>query len=146
MDNVQPFVIPTLYGYDSEYIYIHGSSVSRMLKTVQKGFNCCVTITLLDSLILAKAAFHHSANYRSVCIFGKGMLINDENEKLRALKLISDHIIKGRYDYSRKPNNNEMKATSVIKIKMEHVSGKMRFVSHNILFIGSILNEYICFN
>ena len=126
--DLQPCVIPTLFGHKGDYIYIHGSSISRMLRTLTYSSRVplCVTVALFDSFVLAKAAFHHSANYKSVVIYGKGQLIEDKQEKIDALTLISEHILPNRWDSTRLPTDAELLQTSVIKIKMDYVSGKQR--------------------
>ena len=127
-----PIVIPTLFGRDGDILYIHGSSSSRMLKSVitdeKKQFSMCLTVSIMDGLVCAKSAFHHSCNYRSVVVFGNGELIQDDKEKNAALKIISDCIIPNRWDEVRLPNETELKATSVIRLKIEdgNISGKIR--------------------
>src|SRR6202158_2719245 len=105
----QPFVIPTGYGRHGDTLYIHGSAASRMLKEVNQGMPVCVTVTLLDGLVLARSIFNHSMNYRSVVVLGKATLIEDPAEKLEALRLLSEHIIPGRWADSRQPNDRELK-------------------------------------
>lgn len=122
----QPFVIPTGYGREGDNIYIHGSAASRMLRSLDQGIDVCVTVTLLDGLVLARSAFHHSMNYRSVVILGKASLVDDEEEKMRALVTISENIIRGRWDEVRLPTASEMKATTVMRIPLVEVSAKIR--------------------
>ncbi len=122
----QPFVIPTLYARIEDSIIIHGSSISRMLKNLSEGIKVCVTVTLVDGLVLARSAFHHSINYRSVVIFGNGRLIKDKEEKLVALKAVADNVLKHRWEDSREPTDNELNVTSVIKIEIEDASAKIR--------------------
>lgn len=122
----QPFVIPTGYGRDGDNLYIHGSAASRMLRSLDRGIDVCVTVTLLDGLVLARSAFHHSMNYRSVVILGKASIVDDEEEKMRALLTISENIIRGRWDEVRTPTPSEMKATSVMRIPLIEVSAKIR--------------------
>lgn len=124
--NKQPFVIPTLYARIEDSIIIHGSSISRMLKNIEQGVKVCVTVTLVDGLVLARSAFHHSMNYRSVVVFGTGKLITDSNEKLEALKAVSDNLIEKRWEDCREPNDKELNVTSVIKIKIDEASAKIR--------------------
>jgi uncharacterized protein len=126
MVNDQPFVIPTLYGRSDEQLFIHGSSVSRMLRNLQTGMPACVTVTLVDGLVLARSAFHHSMNYRSVVAFGTARLISDETQKAFALRCVSDHLIRGRWNDVREPNAQEMKATGVIEFKIDEASAKIR--------------------
>ncbi|HMO79648.1 MAG TPA: pyridoxamine 5'-phosphate oxidase family protein [Pyrinomonadaceae bacterium] len=122
----QPYVIPTGYARIGEDLYIHGSSASRMLKNLSKGVDICVTVTLLDGLVLARSAFHHSMNYRSVVILGKAALVEDEQEKYTALEAFTEHIIPGRWPEIRWPNELEMKATSVLKLPIDEASAKIR--------------------
>ncbi len=122
----QPFVIPTLYGRDGEKIYIHGSAASRMLRELDKGIPVCLTVSFVDGLVLARSAFHHSMNYRSVVVFGTAKKIEDEERRLHALRVISEHLIPGRWDHVRGPNPQELKATSVLEIAIEEASTKIR--------------------
>lgn len=122
----QPFVIPTLYGRDGDTIFIHGSHVSRMLKNLSEGIRACVTVTLTDGLVLARSAFHHSINYRSVTAFGTGVEVTDDEEKNRALKIISENVIPDRWDDARAPTKNELNVTTVIAILIEEASAKIR--------------------
>jgi uncharacterized protein len=123
----QPFVIPTSYGRKDASLYIHGSAASRMLRNLQKeGVSVCITVTLLDGLVLARSVFNHSMNYRSVVILGKAMLVDDPEEKLAALRTLSEHILPGRWDDSRQPNERELKQTSVLRVPIEEFSAKVR--------------------
>jgi uncharacterized protein len=122
----QPFVIPTLYARSGETLYMHGSGASRMLKTLAQGVDVCVTVTLVDSYVLARSAFHHSMNYRSVTALGRARLVSDETEKLAALRVITDHIVPQRWDEVRGPNELEMKQTIVLALALEEVSAKVR--------------------
>jgi hypothetical protein len=122
----QPFVIPTSYGRVGSNLYIHGSAASRMLRQMKEGVAVCVTVTLLDGLVLARSVFNHSMNYRSVVILGKAMLVDDPKEKIEALFALSQHILPGRWDDSRQPNERELKATSVLRLRIEEFSAKVR--------------------
>ena len=122
----QPFVIPTGYGRVGDDLYIHGSAASRMLRRVDEGIPVCVTVTLLDGLVLARSIFNHSMNYRSVMILGTANAVTDPKEKLEALRLLSEHIIPGRWAESRQPNEKELKATSILKLPIEEFSAKVR--------------------
>jgi nitroimidazol reductase NimA-like FMN-containing flavoprotein (pyridoxamine 5'-phosphate oxidase superfamily) len=122
----QPFVIPTSYGRKDANLYIHGSAASRMLRQMKEGVAVCVTVTLLDGLVLARSVFNHSMNYRSVVILGKATLVGDPEEKLTALRVLSEHIIPGRWDDARQPNERELKATSVLRVPIEEFSAKVR--------------------
>jgi nitroimidazol reductase NimA-like FMN-containing flavoprotein (pyridoxamine 5'-phosphate oxidase superfamily) len=122
----QPFVIPTSYGRKDDALFIHGSAASRMLRQMKEGVPVCLTVTLLDGLVLARSIFNHSMNYRSVVILGKATLVDDPAEKLEALRLLSEHIIPGRWADSRQPNEKELKATSVLRLPIEEFSAKVR--------------------
>jgi nitroimidazol reductase NimA-like FMN-containing flavoprotein (pyridoxamine 5'-phosphate oxidase superfamily) len=121
-----PFVIPTSYGRKDASLYIHGSAASRMLRNLKEGVPVCVTVTLLEGLVLARSLFNHSMNYRSVVILGKATLVDDPAEKLEALRTLSEHILPGRWDDSRQPNERELKATSVLRVPIEEFSAKVR--------------------
>jgi len=122
----QPFVIPTSYGRNGDVLYIHGSAASRMLRNLDRGVPVCVTVTLLDGLVLARSVFNHSMNYRSVVVLGTATLISTPEEKLAALRVLSEHILPGRWNDSRQPNEKELKATSVLRIPIEEFSAKVR--------------------
>jgi uncharacterized protein len=122
----QTFVIPTSYGRSGDNLYIHGSAASRTLKHMKEGVPVCVTVTLLDGLVLARSVFNHSMNYRSVVIMGKATAVEDPEEKLTALRILSEHIIPGRWDDARLPNDRELKATLVLKLPIEEFSAKVR--------------------
>jgi uncharacterized protein len=124
--NGQPFVIPTSYGRRGDSLYIHGSAASRMLRQLKESVPVCVTVTLLDGLVLARSVFNHSMNYRSVVILGKATLVEDPQEKLAALQSISEHIIPGRWADARQPNERELKQTSVLRLPIEEFSAKVR--------------------
>jgi nitroimidazol reductase NimA-like FMN-containing flavoprotein (pyridoxamine 5'-phosphate oxidase superfamily) len=122
----QPFVIPTGYGRDGDTLYIHGSAASRMLRNLEKGIEACVTVTLLDGIVLARAAFHHSMNYRSVVILGTAVLIEEPEAKRNALRIISEQIVPGRWDDARLPTALELKATTVLALPIDEASAKIR--------------------
>jgi nitroimidazol reductase NimA-like FMN-containing flavoprotein (pyridoxamine 5'-phosphate oxidase superfamily) len=122
----QPFVIPTSYGRKDASLFIHGSAASRMLRNMKNGVPVCVTVTLLEGLVLARSIFNHSMNYRSVVVLGKATLVGDPQEKLEALRLLSEHILPGRWDDSRQPNASELKQTSVLRLPIEEFSAKVR--------------------
>lgn len=122
----QPFVIPTLYGRDGEKLYLHGSSASRMLRELEAGIMACVTVTLVDGLVLARSAFDHSMNYRSVVAFGKAREIADAEQRIRSLRVISEHLIVGRWKEVREPSEKELKATTVLEFSIEEASSKVR--------------------
>jgi uncharacterized protein len=122
----QPFVIPTSYGRKDASLYLHGSAASRMLRQMKEGVPVCITVTLLEGLVLARSIFNHSMNYRSVLILGKACLLDDPEEKLEALRILSEHILPGRWADSRQPNERELKATSVLRVAIEEFSAKVR--------------------
>ncbi|HSL45624.1 MAG TPA: pyridoxamine 5'-phosphate oxidase family protein [Anaerolineales bacterium] len=122
----QPFVIPINFARVDDTIMLHGAKASRLLKHIEAGHPVCVEATIVDGLVLARSVFHHSVNYRSVVLFGRGQLVTDEQEKLLALKAITDHLIPGRWDEARLPNRKEMNATSVVSIPIEEASAKVR--------------------
>ena len=122
----QPFVIPTLFGRRGNTLYLHGSAASRMLKTLATGVPVCLSVAMTDGLVLARSAFHHSVNYRSVMVFGTARLITDAEKKNEALAIISDHLIAGRWAEVRTPTQQELDATSVLELEMEEASAKSR--------------------
>ena len=122
----QPFVIPTGYGRLGDTFYLHGSAASRMLRTMAAGVEVCVTVTLLDGLVLARSAFHHSMNYRSVVALGKAVLVDAPAEKIEALRAFTEKILPGRWDDARQPSEKELKATSILRLALTEVSAKMR--------------------
>ena len=126
IQNNNPVVIPTIHARLGNTLYIHGSGASRMLKVITNQNNICVTISLIDGIVLARSAFHHSMNYRSVVIFSSGRKIDDPEEKLNALKAVSEHLIPERWDDVRQPNQKELDATTVIAISLEEASAKVR--------------------
>jgi uncharacterized protein len=124
--NGQPFVIPTLYGRDGEKLYLHGSAASRMLRELDGGIAACVCVVLVDGLVLARSAFHHSMNYRSVVAFGTAQKIYDPARKTEALRVISEHVAPARWDDVRPPNEKELQATAVLEFSIEEASAKIR--------------------
>ncbi len=122
----QPYVIPTGYARVGETVYIHGSAASRMLRTLDEGVDVCLTVTLVDGFVLARSAFHHSMNYRSVVVLGKARLVIDTQEKVAALRSFTNHILPGRWDEVRQPTEQELKATSVLALPLHEVSAKVR--------------------
>jgi uncharacterized protein len=122
----QPFVIPTAFARVGNTLYVHGSTASRMLRTLASGVQVCVTVTLVDGLVLARSAFHHSMNYRSVVILGRAHLIEDPAEKLRALEAFTEHIVQGRWETLRPVRDSELKSTRVLALPLEEVSAKVR--------------------
>ena len=121
-----PVVIPTIHWRDGDTLYFHGSAASRMLRSLRNGIEACVTVTLLDGLVLARSAFHHSMNYRSVVVFGNAREVSDPEEKLRALDALVEHMMKGRGKEVRPPNEIELKQTLVLALPLEEASAKIR--------------------
>jgi hypothetical protein len=126
VDRDHPVVIPTAYGRIADTLYIHGSAASRMLRSMATGNPVCVTVTLVDGLVLARSVFHHSMNYRSVVIFGTAISVRDKKEKLRALHSFSEHVLPGRWADVRGPNKAELKQTLVLRIPLREASAKIR--------------------
>jgi nitroimidazol reductase NimA-like FMN-containing flavoprotein (pyridoxamine 5'-phosphate oxidase superfamily) len=124
--NGEPIVIPMAYARAGNMLYIHGSVASRILRTLARGIPVCVTVTLLDGLVLARSAFHHSMNYRSVVVFGTASMVEDVAAKLKALRMFSEHIIPGRWAEVREPNDAELKQTLVLQLPLAEASAKIR--------------------
>jgi nitroimidazol reductase NimA-like FMN-containing flavoprotein (pyridoxamine 5'-phosphate oxidase superfamily) len=122
----QPFVVPTMYARVGDAIYFHGSAASRMLRNVSAGVSVCVTVTLVDGLVLARSVFNHSMNYRSVVALGKAMLVDAGAEKMEALHGFTEKILPGRWEEARQPNEKELKATSILRLPLTEVSAKVR--------------------
>ena len=122
----QPFIIPTIHARMNNSIIVHGAKGSRMLKHISAGNEICIAITLIDAFVLARSVFHHSMNYRSAVIFGKGKLVDNKNEKLEALRIITEHLIPGRWDDARKPDEKELNSTSLVAINIDEASAKIR--------------------
>jgi nitroimidazol reductase NimA-like FMN-containing flavoprotein (pyridoxamine 5'-phosphate oxidase superfamily) len=122
----QPFVIPTLHARSGDAVYLHGSTASRTLRALRDGAPACLTVSLLDGLVLARAAMHHSANYRSAMLLGNARIVEPEQEKLLALEAIVEHIVPGRWAEARPPSENELKATTVLAMGIDEASAKIR--------------------
>jgi nitroimidazol reductase NimA-like FMN-containing flavoprotein (pyridoxamine 5'-phosphate oxidase superfamily) len=122
----QPYVIPTGYGRKDRTLFVHGSPANRLLGALAGGANVCVTVTLVDGFVLARSAFHHSVNYRSVVILGTARLVTDRDEKLDALRCVTNHIMPGRWDETRPPTERELDRTLVIAIPLDEASAKVR--------------------
>jgi nitroimidazol reductase NimA-like FMN-containing flavoprotein (pyridoxamine 5'-phosphate oxidase superfamily) len=122
----QPFVIPTMFARVGDAIYFHGSAASRMLRGAAAGLPVCITVTLLDGLVLARSVFNHSMNYRSVVALGTATLISESAEKLAALRAFTEKLIPGRWEDARQPNEQELKATSILRLPLTEVSAKVR--------------------
>jgi nitroimidazol reductase NimA-like FMN-containing flavoprotein (pyridoxamine 5'-phosphate oxidase superfamily) len=126
VQDAQPFVIPTMFARIADAIYFHGSAASRMLRGLSSGLPVCITVTLMDGLVLARSVFNHSMNYRSVVALGNATLIDDPVEKLQALQAFTEKLIPGRWNDARQPNEKELKATSILKLPLTEVSAKVR--------------------
>lgn len=122
----QPFVIPTGYARAGETLYLHGSQASRMLRALKSGIDVCVTVTLVDGMVMARSAFHHSMNYRSVVVFGRAVAVEVRDEKFAALRALTEHLAPGRWDETRQPTEGEMRATLVLALPLAEVSAKVR--------------------
>lgn len=121
-----PVVLPTIHWRDGDTLYVHGSAASRMLRSLRDGVEACVTVTLLDGLVLARSAFHHSMNYRSAVVFGTAREVTDRDEKLRALESLVEHVVRGRSAEVRGPNESELRQTLVLALPIEEGSSKIR--------------------
>ena len=121
-----PVVIPTIHARDGDVLYLHGSPASRMLRMLGSGADVCVTMTLVDGLVLARTVFHHSLNYRSVVVFGRARVIDDVDEKLRAMHRVTEHILPGRWDEVRQPNAKEIAGTAIVRVDLSEASAKVR--------------------
>ena len=121
-----PVVIPTIYGRKNDNLYFHGANVSRMLQSLEGGIDISLNVTRTNALVLARSAFHHSLNYESVTLFGRAELVEDEAEKIEALHVISDQILKDRWEEVRQPNQKELNATKVLKFSISEGSAKIR--------------------
>ncbi|HEY1591453.1 MAG TPA: pyridoxamine 5'-phosphate oxidase family protein [Solirubrobacteraceae bacterium] len=121
-----PYVIPMLYARDGDTLYLHGAPASRLLGTLAGGIQCCFTVTLLDGLVLARSAFHHSLNYRSVVVLGEARALDGQNEKLAALEAVVEHVLPGRSSDARSPSKAELKVTEVIALEIDQASAKVR--------------------
>jgi nitroimidazol reductase NimA-like FMN-containing flavoprotein (pyridoxamine 5'-phosphate oxidase superfamily) len=122
----QPFVIPTIHARAGDHVFVHGSAASRMLKTLQGGVPVCLTVTLVDGLVLARSAFHHSMNYRSVVVLGDAQPVTDDGEKWDALHAIVEHVAPGRWREVREPSVKELAGTLVLRLPIEEASAKVR--------------------
>ncbi len=122
----QPYVIPTLYARVDDAIYFHGSAASRMLKTLDAGVAACITVTLVDGIVMARSVFNHSMNYRSVVALGRATVVADPAEKLKALRAFTEKLIPGRWKDARQPNEQELRATSILRMPLAEVSAKVR--------------------
>jgi uncharacterized protein len=124
--DAHPVVIPTLHARLGDRLYLHGSAASRMLRTLLGGVPVCVTATLVDGLVLARSAFHHSVNYRSVVVFGEATAVEPEEERLKALELFTEKLVPGRWADVRPPTRQELKGTKVLSLPLGEASAKVR--------------------
>jgi uncharacterized protein len=122
----QAYVIPTMYARVGDVLYFHGSAASRMLRSLAAGASVCITVTLLDGLVLARSVFNHSMNYRSVVALGHAAMVEEAGEKLAALRAFAEKILPGRWRDARQPNERELKATSILRLPLSEVSAKVR--------------------
>ncbi len=126
VDGGQPFVIPSAYARVGDRLVVHGSAASRMVKALASGAPACVTVTLLDGLVLARSGFHHSMNFRSVVVVGTATEVTDPTEKRRALDAIVEHVVPGRVGSLRPPSENELRATRLVALPLDEASAKVR--------------------
>jgi uncharacterized protein len=122
----QPYVIPTIHARDGDVLYLHGSPGSRMLRELKQGIDVCVTVTLLDGLVLARSVYNHSMNYRSAVVLGRAREITDREEKLHAMECVVEHIVPGRWAEARQPNEGEIDGTTILAVPLEEASAKIR--------------------
>ncbi len=122
----RPFVIPMIHARDGDTLYLHGSPGSRLLRTLERGADVCVTATVIDGIVFARSLFHHSLNYRSAVVLGRARLVSDDEEKLRALNAVAEHVMPGRAGDTRDPSPNELLATKVIAVAIGEASAKIR--------------------
>lgn len=121
-----PVVIPTIHARVAHDLYLHGAPANHMLRSLRDGVETCVTITLIDGLVLARSAFHHSMNYRSAMVFGTATVVEDADEKTRALDALVEHVVHGRAAHARPPTENELRSTLVLKLPITEASAKVR--------------------
>jgi uncharacterized protein len=122
----QPYVIPTIHARDGDTLYLHGSPASRMLRNLAKGVDLCVTVTLLDGLVLARSVYNHSMNYRSVVVLGHAREVTETEEKLQAMRQVVEHLVPGRWEDARQPTEGEIKGTMILALSLEEASAKIR--------------------
>jgi uncharacterized protein len=122
----QPYVIPTLHARVGDRVYVHGSAASRTLRELAAGIPACLTVTLVDGIVLARSVFEHSMNYRSVVVFGTAVAVTEREEKLAALEAFTEKLVPGRWAEARGPNRTELKATSVLRLPLDEASAKIR--------------------
>ena len=121
-----PSVTPTLFARVGDEVYVHGSAASRTLRSLREGVDACLTVTLVDGIVLARSIFHHSVNYRSVVVLGRAIEVQDTPEKLRALEAFADRIVPGRWADVRPPTPLELRATVILRLPLDEASAKVR--------------------
>lgn len=121
----RPVVVPTLFGRIEDRLYLHGSVASRLVRTLDDGVDCCVTVTVVDALVLARSAFHHSMDYRSAVVLGRAVRVIGD-EAVAGLRAISEHLLAGRWDEVRPPSDVELRQTAVLRLPLEEASAKVR--------------------
>jgi hypothetical protein len=126
VDGGVPFVMPTIHARVGEHLYLHGSRASRMLKVLAEGAQCCVTVSLIDGIVLARSTIHHSLNYRSVVILGSGERVTDDEEKLQAFEAVVEHVVPGRTDEARAADAADLNGTEIVRLDLNEVSAKVR--------------------
>lgn len=126
VDEGRPLVIPTLHARVGDLVYVHGSAASRTLEAIAAGAEVCLTVSLVDGLVLAKAAFRHSVNYRSAVLFGRARAIEDAGEKSVALRAFVEQLVPGRWDQVRAPSSGELRATTILALPIDAASAKVR--------------------
>lgn len=122
----QPYVVPTIHSRVGDTLYLHGSPATRMMRALKQGVPVCITATLLDGLVFAKSAFHHSMNYRSAVVVGTAREVADPEEKMVAMRAIVEHVARGRWDEARQPNDKEFKGTAIVAVPIDEASAKVR--------------------
>jgi nitroimidazol reductase NimA-like FMN-containing flavoprotein (pyridoxamine 5'-phosphate oxidase superfamily) len=122
----QPYVIPTIHARDGNTLFLHGSPASRMLRNLAQGIDLCVTVTLLDALVLARSVYNHSMNYRSVVVLGRAHEVTDPEQKLRGMQRVVEHLVPGRWDDARQPSAKEIKGTTILAVSLDEASAKIR--------------------
>lgn len=126
VDDGQPIVLPMLYARQGDVIYLHGSPRARMLVAASTGTALCLTVTLIDGIVLARSAFNHSINYRSVVVYGRGRQVTDRDEKLESMRILVDHVLEGRAEEARGASDGELRATEMVALQIEDASAKLR--------------------
>ena len=126
VEDGEPYVIPTIHARDGDTIYFHGSPASRMLRLMKEGVPVCVTATILDGIVAARSVFHHSMNYRSAVVLGTARLVDDEEERLHAMEVVTEHVLPGRWEEARHPSEIESRGTLLVAVAIEEFSVKTR--------------------